>query len=99
MISTGAARRSLVMGKLLDALKPISSYAAKKTDLWPDLLDRIAGALVPADLDGLESWLVLHELEIPWAWREPLAELIEKRRDELAADDVNEIVRVRFDFT
>lgn len=87
------------MGKLLDALKPQSSYAAKKTDLWPDLLDRIAGALVPADLDQLETWLDLNELQIPWAWREPLAELIEKRRDELAADDVNEVVRTRYDFT
>lgn len=87
------------MGKLLDALKPSSSYAAKKTDLWPDLLDRIAGALVPADLDQLELWLDLNELQIPWAWREPLAELIEKRRDELADDDVNLIVRDRYDFT
>lgn len=87
------------MGKLLDALSPVSSYAAKKTDLWADVTDRIAGALLYIDLAEIEAWLDFHELEIPWAWREPLAELIEKRRDEITAEDVNEIVRSRFDFT
>lgn len=87
------------MGKLLDALSPISSYAAKKTDLWSDITDRIAGAIVPADLDELETWLELNELSVPYAWRESLAELIEKRRDELRDEDVNAIVRDRYDFT
>lgn len=87
------------MGKLLDAMKPVSSYAAKKTDLWPDLCDRIAGALLMIDLTEIELWLELHELEVPGAWREPLADLIDKRRDELRAEDIGEIVRARYDFT
>jgi hypothetical protein len=87
------------MGKLLDALAPVSSYAAKKTTLWDDLTDRIAGAMWPAMLDELEVWLELHEIEIPYPWREPLAELIEKRRDELADEDIGGIVMDRFDFT
>lgn len=87
------------MGKLLDALSPSSSYAAKKTDLWPELCDRIAGAMWPAVLDDFEVWLELHEMEIPYPWREPLAELVEKRREELADEDIGLIVRDRFDFT
>lgn len=87
------------MGKLLQALSPPSSYAAKKTDLWSDLTDRIAGAIVPADLDELDRWLDFNELQVPYAWRESLAELIEKRRDELAAEDIGGIIRDRYDFT
>lgn len=87
------------MGKLADALAPQSSYAAKKTSLWSDVTDRIDGAIVPADLDAVELWLNLNELQVPWAWREPLAELIEKRREALAAEDIDQIIRDRWDFT
>lgn len=86
------------MGKLLKALSPASSYAAKKTGLWADLTDRIAGAIVPADLDEIEAWIDFHDMEIPGAWRASIAELIEKRRDELAAEDISQIIRDRYDF-
>lgn len=86
------------MGKLLAALSPISSYAAKKTPLWDELTDRIAGAILPADLDDVAEWIDFHALEVPGAWRESLAELIDKRREELAAEDVAAIVRDKFDF-
>ena len=86
------------MGKLLAALSPISSYAAKKTPLWDELTDRIAGAILPADLDAVAEWIGFHSLEVPGAWLEPLAELIDKRHDELADEDVSAIVRDRFDF-
>lgn len=86
------------MGILKDAFAVKSSYAAKKTDLWPDLCDRIAGAILMIDLAEIEAWLELNELDVPWAWREPLAELIEKRREELRAEDVGAILRDRFDF-
>jgi hypothetical protein len=87
------------MGKLADALAPVSSYAAKKTTLWADVTDRIAGALLMIDLAEIELWLELHEHEVPFSWRESLAELIDKRRDELKAEDIGEILRDRFDFT
>lgn len=87
------------MGKLRDALAPISSYAAKKTPLWADLMDRIAGAILPADLDEVETWIEFHELEVPYAFRESLAEIIEKRREELAAEEIGGVLRDRFDFT
>jgi hypothetical protein len=87
------------MGKLADALAPISSYAAKKTPLWEDLKDRIAGALLMVDLAEIELWLEFHELEVPWPWREPLAEMIARRREELEAEDIGGILRDKFDFT
>jgi hypothetical protein len=83
----------------MDALSPTSSYAAKKTDIWDDLTDRIAGAMWPAVLDEVEDWIAWHEMDVPWAWREPLTELIEKRRDELAEEDISQILLDRFDFT
>jgi hypothetical protein len=87
------------MGKLADALKPQSSYAAKKTPLWEELADRIAGALLAVDLLEIETWLEFNELLVPWSWRAALAELIDKRRDELKAEDIGQIMRDRFDFT
>lgn len=87
------------MGKLADALAPQSSYAAKKTPLWDDLTDRILGAILMADLDEVAAWIEFNELLIPWAWRPVLAELIEKQRDALAAEDIGQIIRDKFDFT
>lgn len=86
------------MGALLKALSATSSYAAKKTTLWDDLTDRIAGAILPADLDELERWLDQRPLDYPGAWREPLDELIERKREELAAEDIGSILMERFDF-
>jgi crossover junction endodeoxyribonuclease RuvC len=87
-----------VMGALQKALAPQSSYAAKKTDLWPSLLERLTDCVLPADLEAFEAELELREMEIPGAWREPLAELIEKRREEIEQDDIALIMRNNFDF-
>lgn len=86
------------MGILAKSLSPPSSYAAKKTDQWADLKDRIDGAILPAQLDEFEAWLDAYPLEYPGAYREPLDELIEAKRDELRAEDIGLIVRDRFDF-
>jgi hypothetical protein len=61
--------------------------------------DRINGALLMIDLAEIELWLELHEHDVPWPWREPLAELIAARREELEAEDIGSILRERFDFT
>lgn len=87
------------MGILMKALSPPSSMAAKKADVWADLRDRIDGALLPTQLDELEAWLDGFPLEYPAAYREPLNDLIEAKREELRAEDIGEIVRDRFDFT
>lgn len=86
------------MGKLFAAFDRKSSYAAKKTEFYADVVDRIAGAILPADLDDVERFLIAHELEYPGAWDEVFAELIEKRRDELSDEDIGSILRERFDF-
>ena len=61
--------------------------------------DRIAGAILPRDLDEVAAWVEFNELLVPFAWRETLAEMIEKQRDALAAEDIGQIVRDRYDFT
>lgn len=87
------------MGILAKAVSSPSSHAAKKTDQWADLKDRIDGALLPAQLDEFEAWLDAYPLNYPAAYREPLDELIEARREELAAEDIGEIVRQKWDFS
>lgn len=92
------------MGLLLKALSAPSSYAAKggkdrgSVDLWADLKDRVDGAMLPADLDEFERWLDARPLDYPAAYREPLDELIEAKREELKSEDIGQIVRDRFDF-
>jgi hypothetical protein len=83
---------------LLKALSPISAYAARQTTLWDDLTDRIAGAILQADLDDFEVWLDCYELRVPSGWMEPLQELVEKRREALHEEDISQIMRDRFDF-
>lgn len=91
------------MGILAKSLAPPSSYAAKGGKngggtLWADLKDRVDGAMLPRDLDEFEEWLDAYPLEYPAAYREPLDELIELKREELAAESVGSTLRDRFDF-
>jgi len=87
------------MGALTKALSPQSSHAAKKSGLWDELTDELEGCMYPAMVDAFEAKLSAIELQIPGAWHEPLADLIEKKREALAAEDIGQIVRTRFDFT
>jgi hypothetical protein len=86
------------MGKLLDALSPPSAYRARQTDIWDQITDRVAGALTEADLRDVEGWLLGQALNIPTQWEEHIIDLLEAKRDELAADSVGAILRDRFDF-
>lgn len=92
------------MGAIMKALNPVSSYAAKggatrSRDLWAELKDRVDGALFPAQLDEFEAWLEARPLDYPAAYREPLNDLIELKREELEGENIGSIVRERFDFT
>ena len=86
------------MGLISKAFSPQSSHAAKRDGLWPDLMERLGECVVPADVDEFERHLETIVLQVPAAWNEPLAELIEKRREEIAEDDVVAILRRNFDF-
>ena len=86
------------MGDLMKALTPQSSYAAKNAGLWQRLMGELTDCVVPEDIDAFERRLDAIELEIPPAWREPLAEVVAKRREEIAEDDVAVILRRNFDF-
>jgi hypothetical protein len=89
------------MGVLAKALTNPSAYATKKNkpDLWGELVDKIDGAIIPTDLDGLEAWMELRPLDLPEGWYGELRDLIEKRREELADEDISTIIRDRYDFT
>jgi hypothetical protein len=92
------------MGDLLKALSSPSSYAAKGGrdgggTLWSDLKDRVDGCLLMSQLNEFVDWLDARPLDYPAAYREPLDELIEAKREELQAEDIGQILRDRFDFT
>ena len=55
------------MGILAKALSPASAYSVKrdKPTLWGDLVDRIDGALLPAQLDEIEADLDARPLDYP----------------------------------
>lgn len=86
------------MGLIANALKTQSSYAAKKTGLWDDLMTKLTDCVMPRDVDTFEEHLLAIDLQIPGSWREALAEIIEKRRQEIDEDEVGAILRDRFDF-
>ena len=86
------------MGALLSALSVSSSYAAKKTDLWQTLLDKITDCMMPGDIDRLREEISARRMDIPYSWDEPLAELLDKQMDEIEANDISQIMRDRFDF-
>jgi hypothetical protein len=87
------------MGELLKRLSSVSAYRAKQTGIWDQIKDRIDGALILSDLDELVIWLDLHELEIPPPWIEEIYELMDRRREEIRAEDIGQIVRDKYDFT
>jgi hypothetical protein len=78
-----------------------SAYDTKKNSptLWDDLKDRIEGAMLMQQLDEVVSWLDLNTHLYPPGWRENFDELIDLQRDVLAAEDISQIVRDRYDFT
>ena len=82
------------------SLTPPTAYRVKREqpELWADLMDQIAGALLPAQLDEIAAWLDFRPLDLPDGWADRAFERIEARREELAAEDVMQIVRDRFDF-
>lgn len=86
------------MGLLRDSLTTKSAYGAKRTGLWEQLEDEVAGAMWPGALDAIWERYEARPQDLPGAWHEPLAELIEKRREELKAENITEIMRDRHNF-
>lgn len=88
------------MGMLADTLAAPSAYRVKKErpELWGDLIDRINGALLDSDLCDLEAWIEFRPLDLPGGWAELLTEAIEKKREELRAEDIGYILKDRYDF-
>lgn len=93
------------MGILLKTLSQPSAYGVKKAaatggaDLWGEVTDRIAGAMFARQLDEIEEWLDARPLEYPAGWDTEFRDLIEAKREEIAAEDIGGILRDRYDFT
>jgi hypothetical protein len=88
------------MGVLADSISHATAYRVKKDrpGYWPDLIDRIDGAILAAQLDEIEDELARRYLDIPVGWHEEAEERIARRREELAEEDVPKILRDRYDF-
>lgn len=86
------------MGKLLDALTPPSSYGAKKTGLWDEIQAAIERCVTADQLRDCEAWLNARELEIPAGWWSPIKDRLTLKGEEIASEDIGQILRDRFDF-
>jgi hypothetical protein len=88
------------MGLLAKALSAPSAYAVKRDQptLWEDLMDRVDGALFDGQLVEIEIWMDLRPLDLPGGWYFDLRDAIDKKRDELAQENIGNILLDRFDF-
>lgn len=86
------------MGLLKQTLLPQSAYAARRANIWDELMDELSSCLFPAAVDAFERRIETIEHTLPAGWRELLDEEVEKHRIALADEDVTEIMR-RFDFS
>ena len=89
------------MGALEKALKAPSAYSVKRDQpgLWDELVDQIEGAILAAQLDELEVWMDLRPLDLPGGWFGELQQRVERKREELASENIGNILLDRFDFT
>lgn len=86
------------MGMLAKALAGPSAAAAKRSGIYDEIKDRIDGAILPAQLEDVEQWLLDNDHLYPATWRDSFDNMIELKREELASEDVGAILRERFDF-
>jgi len=84
------------MGKILKALSPPSSYAAKKTNLWDELMSAIGECVTAQDVEQLKSHIEAIDHEIPKSWIDPLNEIIEDRIREIEIEDQHQSLRARW---
>lgn len=86
------------MGMLTKALSATSPHAARNAGLWPELMDRLESCLYPTAIDEFERHVVSLGLSVPDSWHSHLDEAVEKKRQEIAGEDITQIMRDRFDF-
>lgn len=84
---------------LFYGFKPTIPRQAKIAGTWEQLMARLALCVLPADVDDFQADMTAEWFSLPPQWRDPLADQIELKREQIAAEDIGEIVRSRFDFT
>ena len=85
-------------GQLWGALYGPSSFAAKRTPVWQEIMDMIEDCVLPEQLCKVMFDLSARRSDIPEAWDESIHEIIEKKRQEIEEDDIAAIMRGNFDF-
>lgn len=86
------------MGILADSFKRPSAHSVKKTDLYAEVKDRIDAVMLKSQLAEVEEYLDANDHTFPSGWRDAFDNMLELKREELAAEDIGAIVRDRFDF-
>lgn len=71
---------------------------AKKAGAWEQLMARLSLCVLPADIDAFQQEAAAEWFSLPSPWRTALADQIELKREEIAADDIGRVMRERFDF-
>jgi hypothetical protein len=85
--------------RLGKALTRTAAHSAKKTSFWDDLMDRIAGCVLQSQLDEIEDFLAARVMDFPGSWEGDIQETIEKKREEIASEDIPSILRDKYSFT
>lgn len=86
------------MGILAKTLSSSSAFAARKSELWPDLMDRLESCLYPTAIDDFERHVVSLGLSVPDHWHEHIEEAVERKRKEITEENITKILSDRFDF-
>lgn len=94
-----------VLAKTLDEVgKRPTAYSVKQNaarggyDLYGEVIDRIDGVILKAQLAEVEEWLDSIDHTLPAGWREAFEDRLILKREELEAEDIGNIMRDRFDF-
>lgn len=75
------------MGAILKAFKVRSSMAAKKANVWPEIIDRLSDCTSLEDIASFEAWLKVAHWNLPYPYREPLQDEIEERVQAILVDE------------
>lgn len=86
-----------MMGLIAKSLTQQSAHAARKSNLWDDLMERLNCCLFPAAVDEFERYVESLGLQIPRGWQELIDEEVEKHRIAIEDEDITRIMR-DFDF-
>lgn len=75
------------MGAIMKAFAARSSHSAKKDGVWEDIIERLNECQSQNDVTEFEEWVKVANWNLPYPYREPLADEIEAKREAIEADE------------